>query len=301
MSMVLPSSSCSSRTAWACSPSGRWTWLDGATMPWASRARFSAATSMAGGKVVGAEALPRTPASARKPPVASTGSTAAYPRAASRRDRAVEIVGRCRAERVQLDAEWCASWCSSSSGRSTMPGHAVASASAPVDELVDHLGGQQLFERDHDAALDAGVGAEPALFDAERLGGQRGRSLVDDLADAGQQVVVGVGEVAADDDDVGVEHVDRHGQHFAEAAAGGADRSDRVGVSRCGAFDDVVGCWRCRARRRAGRGRARVRTRRLRGSSRCRSRTRPVSGSRRARGRCRRRRRGRRGTPRRRR
>ena len=67
---------------------------------------------------------------------------------------------------------------------------------------------------------------------AQVLGRQRQRALVDDLADAGEQVLAGRGELAADDDDRRVDEVDHRGDDVADVAAGLADHGDGVARRR---------------------------------------------------------------------
>ena len=108
--------------------------------------------------------------------------------------------------------------------------HAVASPDG-VPAGVDGGGGEDLLDHRDRAADDAGPVVEPAAGQLEVLGGQRGRAPVDDLAHAGEELLVGVGQVAADDDDRGVEEVDRPGQHLAHQPPGLADQGHGLGVA----------------------------------------------------------------------
>ena len=75
---------------------------------------------------------------------------------------------------------------------------------------VDRPRGENMCCRTVTAAADhAGVLAEAAAGQLDVAGGQRGRPAVHDLADPGEELLVRFGEVAADDDDRGVEEVDR--------------------------------------------------------------------------------------------
>ena len=108
--------------------------------------------------------------------------------------------------------------------------------------------------------------------DAQVLGGQRQRALVDDLADAGQQALAGRGQRAADHDHRGVDQVDQRREHLAEVAAGLADHVDGARVAAAHQLDDVVAGGGRRTPRRAERGRQRRDRRRPpRGSPGCRS------------------------------
>ena len=62
--------------------------------------------------------------------------------------------------------------------------------------------------------------------------GERQRALEDDLAHAGQQLLVGLGDVAADDDRARVEEVHAAGEDLAEVAARVADGLDRLRLAR---------------------------------------------------------------------
>ena len=66
--------------------------------------------------------------------------------------------------------------------------------------------------------------------DAQVARGERQRALEDDLAHAGEQVLVDLADVAADDDDARVEEVDAGGEHLAERAAGLADQRIASGL-----------------------------------------------------------------------
>src|SRR4029079_12861221 len=76
--------------------------------------------------------------------------------------------------------------------------------------------------------------------DADAAGGEGGAAAVDDFADAGEQVFVGVGDVAADDDDAGVEEVDGGGEDAAEFAAGLADEAHGFGAAVADVAGDVA-------------------------------------------------------------
>ena len=65
-------------------------------------------------------------------------------------------------------------------------------------------------------------------------------AVVDGLADAGQQVLAGLGHLAADDHDRRVDQVDHGGDHVADVAAGLADGGDRQGVAGPHQVDDVL-------------------------------------------------------------
>ena len=75
---------------------------------------------------------------------------------------------------------------------------------------------------------------------AEVLGRQGQGALVDDLADAGQQVLAGRGELTADDDDRRVDQVDHRGDDVADVAAGLAHDGDGVAVAGPDEVDDVL-------------------------------------------------------------
>ena len=72
---------------------------------------------------------------------------------------------------------------------------------------------------------------EDALDQLEAAGGEGGGAAIDHLAYAGEQLVVGLGEVASDDDGPRVEQVDRRGEHLPDEPTGFADRLDGVAVS----------------------------------------------------------------------
>ena len=108
------------------------------------------------------------------------------------------------------------------------------------DLLVDGVGTQHRLGDHHGRAEDAGAVVEGGAGDADRAGGQGGRAAVDDFADAGEQVFVGVGDVAADDDHAGVEEVHGAGQHAAEFAAGLADEPHGFGASVADVAYDVA-------------------------------------------------------------
>ena len=93
---------------------------------------------------------------------------------------------------------------------------------------------------------------------------------VDDLADAGEEVFVGLGDIAADDDDAGVEEVHGGGEDLAEVAAGFADEAHGFGSAVADEADDVaaVSASKPESVRLAAR---RRRRRWLRGSRSCRS------------------------------
>ena len=59
----------------------------------------------------------------------------------------------------------------------------------------------------------------------------------DGLADAVEQQVAGRGEVAADDQHLGVEHVQQRRHDLAERAAGVADHAPAAGVAGLGGLD----------------------------------------------------------------
>src|ERR687896_291898 len=108
------------------------------------------------------------------------------------------------------------------------------------DLLVDRVGGQHRLDHHDGGAEDAGAVVEGRAGDADAAGGECGGAAVDDLADAGEQVLVGVGDVAADDDHAGGEEVDGGGQDAAEFAAGLADEAHRFGAAVADVADDVA-------------------------------------------------------------
>ena len=69
---------------------------------------------------------------------------------------------------------------------------------------------------------------------------QRQRALEGDLADPGEQLLVGTAEVPADHDHARVEEVDTRGEHLAEAASGVADHARRDRVARADQRDHVA-------------------------------------------------------------
>src|SRR3954462_329970 len=80
------------------------------------------------------------------------------------------------------------------------------------DRLVDGVWCEDGFD-DHDGgADDAGAVVEGGAGDPDGAGGEGGGAAVDDFADAGEEVFVGVGDVAADDDHGGVEEVHGGGE-----------------------------------------------------------------------------------------
>src|SRR5690606_19818390 len=76
--------------------------------------------------------------------------------------------------------------------------------------------------------------------DAQVLRRERQRALVDDLADAGEQVLPGVGEPAPDDDDGRVDEVHHRRDDLADVAARLAQVLDGGEVARAGEVDDVL-------------------------------------------------------------
>ena len=86
------------------------------------------------------------------------------------------------------------------------------------------------------AASGPGLG----LRDLQVLGGERHRARVDDLAHAGDEVLAGLGERAADDDDRRVDEAHAGGEHLADVAAGLAHGLDGVDVAALDELDDVL-------------------------------------------------------------
>jgi hypothetical protein len=82
------------------------------------------------------------------------------------------------------------------------------------------------------AAHDARPVVELAPGQLEVLRGEGGGAAVDDLAHPGEELVLGLGEVAPDHDDRRVEEVDGAGQDLADEAPGLAHERDRLGVAR---------------------------------------------------------------------
>ena len=100
---------------------------------------------------------------------------------------------------------------------------------APANRSVDRVGGQHVLDH-HDRRADhARPVAQSARHDAQVLGRQRQRAPEGHLAHAGQELLGGLADVAADHDHLGVEEVDAPGQHLAEVAAGLADHPGRAG------------------------------------------------------------------------
>src|SRR6185312_8488905 len=108
------------------------------------------------------------------------------------------------------------------------------------DRLVHGLRRQHGLDH-HDRGADhAGAVVERGAGDADAAGGEGGAAAVDDFADAGEQVLVGVGDVAADDDHAGVEEVHGAGEHAAELAAGLADEAHGLGTAGSDVAYDVA-------------------------------------------------------------
>jgi hypothetical protein len=91
---------------------------------------------------------------------------------------------------------------------------------------VDEVRREDVLDRQDRGAGGAGAVAERRARDLEVARGERRRALVDDLADAGEELLVGLGDVAADDDHAGVERVDEAGQDVAEHAPALAHEAD---------------------------------------------------------------------------
>ena len=108
------------------------------------------------------------------------------------------------------------------------------------EQRVDGRRGEDVLDRQHGGADDAGMAPRRGGDDAQVGGGQRQRASVHDLADAGEQRVAGLGERAADDDDARVEQADGAGQHLADRPPGIANQADRLGRPGTGEGDDVA-------------------------------------------------------------
>ena len=76
----------------------------------------------------------------------------------------------------------------------------------------------------------AGAALGAGRDDAQVLRGQRQGPAVDHLADAGEQVLPGLGHDAADDDDRRVQHAHARGEDLADVPAGGRDLAAGVEV-----------------------------------------------------------------------
>ena len=175
---------------------------------------------------------------------------------------------------------------------------ARASAARQLDALrqhpVDDVRREHVLDH-HDGGADhAGAVVERRAHDPQRARAERDGALVDDLAHAREQVLVGVGDVAADHDHARVEEVDRRGEHLAELAAGLAHELHRLRAGRRarGGRRRASSAPRCPARAAARPSRRRRRP--PRGSRGCRSGRSPRCPGRGC-GRCRRPRPGRRG------
>ena len=97
-----------------------------------------------------------------------------------------------------------------------------------------------MLDGHHRGAEHAGLAAGAGGDDPQVLGRQRQGAVVDGLADAGQQVLAGLGHLAADHHDRRVDQVDHGGDHVADVAARLADGRDREGVAGAHQVDDVL-------------------------------------------------------------
>ena len=110
-----------------------------------------------------------------------------------------------------------------------------------------------MLDHHHRGADHAGAVGELAADDAQVAGGERQRALVDDLADPGQQLLVGLGDVAADHDHRRVVEVDRGGEDLADQPARVADEAAPRPARRRGRARPRRASRRRRARRRVSR------------------------------------------------
>ena len=90
------------------------------------------------------------------------------------------------------------------------------------------------------APAHAGVLGRRGLHDREMLGRERRRARVDDLADAGDQVLADAGHRPADRDHRRVHQAHTRRQHFADVATRLSHSLDRVDVAVLDQVDDVV-------------------------------------------------------------
>src|SRR4051794_28272640 len=86
------------------------------------------------------------------------------------------------------------------------PARAARAGAAPPEPVrIDEGGGEHVLDRDDRRARRARAVAERRARDLEVAGRQRRGALVDDLAHAGEELLVRLGDVAADDDHARVE------------------------------------------------------------------------------------------------
>ena len=115
-----------------------------------------------------------------------------------------------------------------------------ASSRRLAQSLVDSGGRENVLD-DHDGRADhAGAVPELRRDDPQIARGKRKRPLEDDLAQAGEEVLVNVAKVAAEHDDARVEEVNAARQDIAERATGGAHRPDGVDVAIPHELDDIA-------------------------------------------------------------
>src|SRR5215208_610598 len=115
---------------------------------------------------------------------------------------------------------------------------------AALQRAVDHVGSEHVLDHHDRGAHDAGAIAEAARLRAQIARGERQRPLEDDLADAGQELLVRGAEVAAEDDDGGVEEVHRAGEHPTERPSRLPDHAGGLRLAGTDEADDVAAVLR---------------------------------------------------------
>ena len=105
---------------------------------------------------------------------------------------------------------------------------------------VEQGGGEDVLDRHHGRPGAARAVPQRAADDLQVARRWRGGALVDHLADAGAELLVRNGQVAADDDHLWVECIHEAGQDLAEVAPGVADEPYGVGVVVADEAHDVT-------------------------------------------------------------
>src|SRR3954453_4866569 len=98
--------------------------------------------------------------------------------------------------------------------------------------IVDRRRIEDVLHREEARTDDPCTVSEPAARDLEVTCRQERRPLVNDLTGTGEELLMSVRDLAADDDDRRIERVDERGQHVAETPAGGPDEAQDVQVVR---------------------------------------------------------------------
>jgi hypothetical protein len=115
------------------------------------------------------------------------------------------------------------------------------------DHSIDHLWQEDVIDYHRRGARDLGAVVQTAPNDPEVLSRQSKGSLIDELLDPGEKMLVGLRDIAADDNHSGVEQVDRTCQRFTDQPTAFPHERDRTNVTCADKSNHVTGVLRFEA------------------------------------------------------